>query len=64
MVKDLVRDKCGLGLTILDDVVGRSVVGINITATKIIIQELLLLWYLMRLVGKYMSRNTKACEAR
>ena len=34
MVKDHVCDKCGLGLTILDDVVGRSVVGINITATK------------------------------
>ena len=27
-------DRCGLGLTILDDVVGQSVVGINMTATK------------------------------
>ena len=34
MKEDLVCDKCGLGLTILDDVVGQSVVGINITATK------------------------------
>ena len=33
MVKDLVQDRCGLGLTILDDVVGWSVVGINITTT-------------------------------
>ena len=34
MVKDLVPDKCGLGLTILDDVVGVSVVEINVTATR------------------------------
>ena len=33
MVKDLVWDKCGLGLIILDDVVGWSAVGINITTT-------------------------------
>ena len=33
MAKDLVCDKCGLGLTILDDVVGWSVVGINMTTT-------------------------------
>ena len=34
MVKDLVLDKCGLGLTKFDDVVGWSVVGINIATTK------------------------------
>ena len=34
MVKDLIHGICGFGLTILDDVAGRSVVGINITATK------------------------------
>ena len=34
MVKGRVQEMCGLGLTILDDRVGRSVVGINITATK------------------------------
>ena len=34
MVKGLVWEKCGLGLTIFDDVVGRSVVGINIATTK------------------------------
>ena len=33
MAEDLVQDKCRLGLTLLNDVVGRSVVGINITAT-------------------------------
>ena len=33
MVKDLVHDKCGLGLMILDDAVGRSVSGINIATT-------------------------------
>ena len=33
MVKDLVRDKCGLGLTKFDDVLSWSVVGINITTT-------------------------------
>ena len=34
MGKDLVQDKCGLGLTILNDVVGVSVVGINVTAAR------------------------------
>ena len=35
MVNDLVLDNgFGLGLMILDDVVGRSVVGINIATTK------------------------------
>ena len=33
MVNDRDRDMCGLGLTI-DDVVDRSVVGINIATTK------------------------------
>ena len=33
MVKDRERNMCGLGLTI-DDVVDRSVVGINIATTK------------------------------
>ena len=33
MVNDLVLDRCGLGLTILDDVVGWSVVGIKMTTT-------------------------------
>ena len=33
MVNDRERDMCGLGLTI-DDVVDRSVVGINIATTK------------------------------
>ena len=34
MVNDLDRDRCGLGLTILDDAVGRSVVGINRSTTS------------------------------
>ena len=32
-MKNLVWDRYGLGLTILDDVVGWSVVGVNITTT-------------------------------
>ena len=34
MVNGLDQDRCGLGLTALDDVVGWSVVGINITTTS------------------------------
>ena len=33
MVKGLVWKRCGLGLTILVDVVGKSLVGINIATT-------------------------------
>ena len=44
MVKERVCDRCGIGLIILDDVVGWSVVDINITITNTNIGTIIVAW--------------------